>query len=49
LGPEPETQVFEDAFITDYSDPAVFTNALTAAKPGVVDRAQAWCSATPTV
>jgi hypothetical protein len=29
-------------FITDYSDPAVFigSNVLTAAKPGVVDRAQ---------
>jgi hypothetical protein len=34
-------RVFGRYFITDYSDPAVFTNnALTAARPGVVDRAQ---------
>ncbi|HJZ99173.1 MAG TPA: carboxypeptidase-like regulatory domain-containing protein, partial [Candidatus Solibacter sp.] len=34
--------LFGRYFITDYSDPAVFggSNALTAAKPGVVDRAQ---------
>ena len=34
-------RVFGRYFITDYADPAVFTNnVLTAARPGVVDRAQ---------